>query len=136
MKPLKLPELPPFQPPKELGAVADELFQLKEQRGRVQKIADAIEEREKLLKAWVIDNLPKSKSTGVSGQLATVTIVTKDIPTAKDWDKIYAFILKHKSFDLLQRRLAEGSVKERWENDETIPGIEHFNAVTVSVTKV
>jgi len=136
MKPLKLPELPAFTPPKELGAVADELFQLKEQRSRVQKLADLIEEREKALKAYVIETLPKSKSTGVSGQLATVTIVTKDIPTAKDWDKIYAFILKTKSFDLLQRRLAEGSVKERWENDEAIPGVEHFNAVTVSVTKV
>lgn len=136
MKTVKLPTLPSFTIPKELGACADQLFELKELRGRIQKLADTIEEHEKAVKAYVIETLPKSKASGVSGTLANVAVTTKDVPAAKDWDKIYAYILKHKAFDLLQRRLAEGSVKERWENDETIPGIEHFAAVSVSVTKL
>lgn len=122
--------------PKALGACADRLYQLRAQRLSVQKQVDELWAEEKALKSHIIDTLPKSEASGVAGKLARVTVVTKDIPQVKDWDTFYKYVKKTGQFDLLQRRLTDTAVKERWEAGKEIPGVEHFKAVTVSLNKV
>ncbi len=122
--------------PKALGACADRLYELKEARLVVQKQADAIEQEEKALKAHLIDTLPKSKAEGVSGTVANVKIVRKEVPQVKDYEAFYAHVKKTGSFDLLQRRLNDAAVKERLDAGKVIPGVEVFTAVSVSLTKV
>jgi hypothetical protein len=63
-------------------------------------------------------------------------VVTKTIPRVADWDKLYAFVKKTGSFDLLQRRLTDSAIQERWEAGKSVPGVETFNAVSVSINKV
>jgi hypothetical protein len=125
-----------FDFPKTLGACADRLYELRQQRLEWQKKVDALEAEEKALKEHIIRNLPKSEATGVAGKLARVTVVTKEVPQVKDWDAFYKFVKKTGSFDLMQRRLTEAAVKERWEAGEEIPGVERFQVVTVSINKV
>ena len=122
--------------PKAMGACADLLFKTREKRLEAQKVVDAIEAEEKALKEHIIQNLPKSEASGVAGKVARVTVVTKVIPQVKDWDVFYKFIKKTDSFDLLQRRLTDTAIRERWEDGKTIPGVESFNAVTVSINKL
>jgi len=122
--------------PKQLGACADKLFQLREKRLEMQKAVDEVEAEEKALKEHLINNLPKSEASGVAGKLARVTIVTKQIPQVKDWDLFYKHVKKTGEFELLQRRLTDSAIKERWEEGKKIPGVESFNAVTVSINKV
>lgn len=125
-----------FTPPKSVSACADMLYELREKRSGVQKIADDIEEREKIIKAYIIDSLEKDNSTGVSGKLANVKVVTKEEPSAQNWDEIYAYIKKKGAFHLLNKALNKASVKEIWENGKDVPGVGKFNVVTVSITKV
>lgn len=122
--------------PKAMGACADLIFNLKAKRLAAQKVADAIEEEEKALKEHIIQNLPKSETTGVAGKLARVTVVTKEVPQVKDWDAFYAHVKKTGNFDLMQRRLADKAVQERWEAGKKVPGVEAFQAVTLSINKV
>ena len=122
--------------PKAMGACADRLFELREKRLEEQKKVDLIEAEEKAIKEHIIQNLPKSEASGVAGKLARVTVITKQIPQVQDWDKFYAYVAKTKSFDLLQKRLTDTAVKERWENGKKIPGVESFGAVTLSINKV
>lgn len=122
--------------PKALGACADKLFQLRELRLAEQKKVDAIEAEEKALKEHLINALPKAEANGVAGKLARVTIVTKLIPQVKDWDVFYKYVKKTGEFELLQKRLGDGAIKERWEAGKQVPGVESFNAVTVSINKV
>ena len=122
--------------PKALGACADNLFELRNKRLAKQKKVDEIASEETALKNYIIENLPKSEASGVAGKLARVTVVTKQVPQVKDWDAFYKYVKKTGSFDLVQKRLTDAAIKERWEAGKEIPGVEHFNVVSVSINKV
>ena len=62
-------------------------------------------------------------------------MTTKQVPQVKDYEPFYAFIKKENRFDLLQKRLSEGAIKEIWDQGKVVPGIEAFTAVTISLTK-
>ena len=126
---------PTYRPPKTIGACADRLYELKELKSEAQKAVDKIEEERKALERHVIETLPKSAALGVAGKVARVTVVTKQVPQVKDYEPFYAFIKKNNRFDLLQKRLSEGAIKEIWDQGKTVPGVEAFTAVTISLTK-
>lgn len=129
-------EKPKYKFPKAMGACADHLYNLRQKRLEMQKEVDKLTAEESALKEHIINTLPKSEASGVAGKVARVSVVTKQIPQVKDWDAFYKHVKKTGQFDLLQRRLTDAAVKERWENGKEIPGVEHFNAVTVSLNKL
>lgn len=125
-----------FKVPKTLGACADLLYTTRERRLKLQKEAAELEAQEKTIKDHIINTLPKSEASGVAGKLARVTVTTKEVPSVKDWDKLYKYIKKTGEFDLFQRRLVNDAVQERWEAGKEIPGVERFTAVSVSINKL
>lgn len=126
----------PFKIPKKLGEVADLLYATKQARLAKQKEIDELASQETQLKNYIIENLPKSEATGTAGKVARVQVVVKQKPAVKDWEALYAFISKTKSWEFLQRRLGEAAVKDRWEAGKTVPGVEATPVVDVSITKV
>lgn len=129
-------EKPKFKFPKQLGACADKLYELRQKRLEMQKEVDKVAAEEAALKEHIINTLPKSEASGVAGKLARVTVVTKQIPQVKDWDAFYKYVKKTGQFDLMQRRITDAAIKERWEAGKEVPGVEHFNAVSVSINKI
>lgn len=122
--------------PKTLGACADRLYALKALKSAAQKAVDALAEEESAIKNHLIENLPKSEASGVAGKVARAMIITQNVPQVKDWDAFYEHVRKTKSFDLLQRRVSDAAVKERWENGKKVPGVETFTVVKVSLNKL
>lgn len=125
-----------FVPPETLGACADLLYKLKAERLAAQKVVEALEVRESALKTHIINTLPKSDASGVAGKVARVTVVTKQVPQVCDWGKLYAYVKRTGQFELLQRRVSDAAVKERWENGKAVPGVDAFTAVSVSLNKL
>lgn len=125
-----------FKFPKTLGACADRVYTLKNERLAAQKLVDSLQEEETALREHIINTLPKSETTGVAGKLARVTVVTKQVPQVKDWTAFYAYVQKHKAWDLMQRRLATTAVTERWAAGKEVAGVEAFTAVTLSINKI
>lgn len=122
-----------------LGAVADELYRIREERLALDRQVDELKKVESKLRDHIINTLPKSEANGIAGKVVRVTINTKVVPRAKDWDAIYAYVKKNAArggFALLQRRLNEAAVKEIWESGKKVPGVETFNAVTLSINKL
>ena len=101
----------------------------------IKKDIEVLDEERKEIEEYLINELPKSQLEGVSGKLANAKIVTKKVPTAKDWDSIYKYISKTKSWDLLNKAINRKAVEDRWADGKQIPGIEVFNKVSVSLTK-
>ena len=122
--------------PKALGACADKLYQLRALRLAEQKRVDVIEAEESALREHIISTLPKSEASGVAGKVARVAVLTKTVAQVQDWDALYKYVARTKQFDLLQRRVSDAAVKARWEDGKAVPGVDKFNAVTVSVTKL
>lgn len=122
--------------PKTMGACADKLYELRNRRLLEQKKVDVIAAEETALKEHIIQTLPKSEASGIAGKLARVTVVTKEVPQVEDWDLFYKHIKKTGSFDLMQRGLAAAAIKARWEDGKEVPGVKHFNVVSISMGKV
>jgi hypothetical protein len=125
----------PIKLPKTMGACADLLYETREKRLAAQKIVDELAKQESAVREHIINNLPKS-DTGVSGKRARVSVVTKQVPQVKDWDKFYAHVKKTGQFELMQRRLADTAIRERWDNGKQVPGVEAFGVVSVSLNKI
>lgn len=126
----------PFVLPKTLGACADTLYTLREERRKAQRAVDEIEACEALVREHIIQTLPKSETTGVSGKLARVSVVSKTVCQVVDWTKFYAFIKKHNAWELLQRRVSEAPVKERWDDQKKVDGVEPLLVPTLSLNKL
>jgi len=122
--------------PKTMGACADLLFKTRRDRLKLAKAADALKADEVLIQEYIIKNLPKSRATGVSGKLATVTIKKKRIPVVVDWKKFYEHIRKTKNWDLMQRRLSNAAIEERWEAGKKVPGVDTHTIVSVGLSKI
>lgn len=122
--------------PKTLAACADRYADLKDSRLAAQKDVDKIEEEEKALKEHLIALLPKVDASGISGKHHRVTVKVKHIPTIEDPTLFYAGVAKKKAWDLLQRRLSESAVQERWDAGETIPGVGTITVYTLSLNKL
>lgn len=121
--------------PKSIGACADLLYTTRQSRLRLEKEAAEAKAFEQAIKDYIVDTLPVS-DTGAQGKVARVQVVPKEIPTAADWAKIYAYIKKNSAWELMQRRLSDAAVRERWEAGVKIPGVDKFNAKEVSCTKL
>lgn len=122
--------------PKTLGACADLLYRIKAERLEEQKRVDKIKAKETALKEHIIEVLPKSEALGVAGKVARVTVVTKLVAQVEDWPALYKYIGRTKSWDLLQRRVADGAVKARWDDGKQVPGVGRFTVVDLSINKL
>lgn len=122
--------------PASIGLCADQFSEVRELRLAMQKIVDNVKAREDELKEHIIQNLSKSDDTGAAGKKYRAQIVRKAVPTLKDWDAFTRFVAESKRFDLIHKRVADKTVKDMWEAGEAVPGVEKFNVVDVSITKI
>lgn len=122
--------------PKTIGACADLLYELKQQRLAIQKQVDELADFEAKIKEHVINTLPKHDQTGAIGKLAKVTVVTKLVPQLQDKEAFYKWLKRTGEFDLLPSGVSRKAVEERWEAGKKVPGVEPFTAVTISLNKL
>ena len=135
-EPVEKPKAPPIKVPKTLGACADLYAEVRDARLAQENVAPALEEQEKFLKAYLIDNLPKSQAGGIAGKFAQVTIVRKVEPRVENWDDLYKFILKTKDFSVMGRTLSKKAIEELWAAKKVVPGVGTFDVVTLSLHKL
>jgi hypothetical protein len=124
-----------FVPPLTLGACADELYELREQRLAAQRIVDELAAREARLREYVVGELERQGATAVSGQHARAGVTFTQLGKVTDWEVFYAHVRATGDFSLMQRRLNEGACRERWEAQETVPGVVPFAVPKISLTK-
>ena len=133
------PKVPKLKIPKSIGACADLLFDLRQERLKLDKVVENMKANETLLQEHIINSLPKG-DTGAAGKHHKVAVRTEQIPQIDGdnggWEKLYAYIKRTGSFDLLQRRLNPKAVMERLEDKKKVPGTKLFNVVKVSLTVV
>lgn len=124
--------------PKSLALCADMLYNLRKERIAKDKEAAELKAQETALVEHLINSLPKSDATGVSGKVANVKVEMKQTVQVEDWDKVYDYVTKNRkkgAFALLQRRIGASAVQEIWASGKEVPGCVPFNVPTLSVTK-
>jgi hypothetical protein len=112
---------------KELKALCDEYVTVEAQRKAASKTASDLEKVRDNLKKVILANmsfLGQDKPNNVKGTNYVVAVKQKLKIVASDWDKLYKYIAANSAWDLLHKRITETAVKARWEDKETVPGIE------------
>lgn len=109
-------------------------YDLREQRLKLQREADALEQQEKdilyeITKEFNADSVKHS----VDG--FTMLAKRKDVPTVRDWSATLAYIKETGQVDLLQKRLTDSAVKARWDAGIEVPGVELTHKYAVTITK-
>jgi hypothetical protein len=120
---------------KKPGLVVDQLYALRARRLEAQAQVDEMKAEEQAVKNWLIDSLPKSELTKLSGKLATAALVSSSQANVIDWHKLHAYVEKHGAFELLQRRVSIEAVREVWDEGKDLPGVERYTKLDISLTK-
>lgn len=119
----------------DLGSAIDALYTQRAARLAVEKTVKDMKTRELALRVHIKNKLDAISLEMGAGKLATTSIQRSTEPTVVDWPAVYAFIKENDAFDLLQKRLSPTAVKDRWDEDILVPGIDKFNTWDLSLTK-
>lgn len=121
-----------------MGACADLYYNARQKRLAADKAAAELKAEEERIKNHIIDNLDKN-STGAAGKHHRVQVIRRKKLRVRpeDWEKFFGWVAKNRAFDVLQKRLSDDAIAERFAASRSkIPGVEPFDYVTVSLTKV
>ena len=108
--------------------VRDNKRELEEKIKTLNKTLSGLQER-------FITNAKAAGTEYARGTLGSATIVETVVPTIDDWDQVAEYIKEHDALYLLHRRVSSVAWKELQDMGETVPGIEPYTKVTVSLRK-
>lgn len=122
----------------ELSALADKYWTTRQDRLAADKVAAELKTKESKFEAQLIAEMREQKLTAVGGQRVRLTIPTTPdyVPTVETWQDLYDYIVEHKDFSLLEKRVGKAAVKERWDQGETVPGVTKFPVYKLSKSEV
>jgi hypothetical protein len=83
------------------------------------------------------DQMRASGSTSTRTPYGTVVLQVKTRYAATDWDGFKEFIFEHHALDLLEKRIAQGNMKQFLEENPGVmpPGLNSFSEFEISVRK-
>jgi hypothetical protein len=101
-------------------------------RAKLQPITDQIEQlREKLINDFTAAELSSTTAEGLR-----VTRTQSSVPTIVDPLKFFAYASRKANWDLLKKSVSTEAWRERLEAKKAVPGVEPFNRVGLSVTRI
>ena len=100
------------------------MLSVRKQRLSLQREADLLEQKEKALQNYLINDMVGKDLDVLTDGEDQVVLVTSVEPVATSWPKLLDYIIANEAVDLLQKRLTASAVKLRWRDGEAIPGIE------------
>jgi hypothetical protein len=118
-----------------LGALADRLFILRNQRLDAARHVEVLKDQEKVLQEQILLDLQRQGLEAARGKLATVATRTVTRFSVADWDQTLAWIAKTGAIELLERRVNQTTCRERLAAGETIDGVQAIELRELSITK-
>lgn len=118
-----------------LDDLIDEMVRIRDQK-RVRE--EQIKELNKQLSDLQSRFIQSAKAAGTEyarGSLGSATIVETVVPQIDDWEAVAEWIKEHDALYLLHRRVSSVAWKELQDMGKTIPGIEPFTKISVSLRK-
>lgn len=121
--------------PTDMGKLSVVYRKARELRLAMQKEVDLVAAYEKAAKDALINGIPKS-GEGIVADGYAIRVTTTTKPVIEDWQAVMAHVAATGDIDLIQKRLSDRAVADRWANGASVPGVGTFNHIDLSVTKV
>ena len=122
--------------PTKLGACVDKAYTLRAERLEIEKQAEAIKTQEEAIKQHIIATFSKADIDGAKGKVASASVTRSVKASVKDWPTVQKWIEAHDAWDLMTKSINNKAYRDRLEAGEEIPGVERFDTVTLSLTKI
>lgn len=114
-----------------LNALTKQLVAVRAKLDKLSKEKKVLSEQEEKLEGDILAWLIANKLDGATTVSGRVSIHKQYFAVTDSWEKLYAYIKKTGSFDLLHKRVSLHAVEEREEAKKPVPGVhlDHKNAV-------
>ena len=122
-----------------LGSQIDNLVILRAEYRKKKKEADDAYAIFQQASTEVMEEMENKQNVmKASGLKGTASIIKTVVAHVKEWDKVYNYILRHKEFHLMQRRISDGAYREILEKrkGKLLPGIETFEKKGISLREI
>lgn len=106
-----------------LGKRIDELFKLRAAAAKVAVKLEAAKAAARIIEDELLREFGESDLDGAKGVRATATVSSHTVASIEDYEAFTAYVEKTKAFDLFQRRVHVGALKDRLEAKQTVPGV-------------
>lgn len=130
-----------FVPPKNLAACADAYYEKREARLAKEREAAVLQKEESACREYLINSLPKSQASGISGKLARVLVEDKEIIVMEDWPAFYEYMRKNSAknpgvWSMMQRRVNEAAIREVLDAGKPVPGAKKGTVPVLRLNKL
>lgn len=120
---------------KKLGSSIDALYEFDQKIHAIERRLKKVKERRAREELRLLRAMQDIKLEKGSGRRANAAITKRRIPTIKNQVQFQKFVKKHDAFDLYQNRIASRAYFARLEEKQSVPGVEIFEKVSVSIRK-
>lgn len=123
------------QPQMTTGSIIDRLYEIRSERKILSDQDKELKHEFDELEQVLITRLKADDSLQGKTKTATATITETVVPTIKDWDAFERYVLENNALYLLQRRPASAAFRELLNMGETVPGLEPFTSLSISLRR-
>lgn len=130
---------PPLKIPAKLPAVADMAYELRAERLKLGKVVAEYQQDETALKEHLVNNMEKGDASAIAGRVATAKVTKEPIPVIRDEKKLWIAIKRNRAkYGALVAKpsIDMAVLKQMFEDGIMPPGVERFDVIKVSLTKV
>lgn len=114
-------------PVETLGSLIDKLWAQREAKRIAEAEVKKIEALIEPLEIAVMERLDEQGLDKANGRAASVSMSTNTIANVEDWDAFWAYIIKNKYTQMLQKRVSDPAYRELLEMGKNIPGVKPFS---------
>jgi len=116
-----------------LGGTIDHAYELRERKRMAEAVVKGIDEEIAANNEMLMARLDSEETTKGAGRKASASITTAVVGTLTDPDAFWAYVAKKKYFHLVQKRLSDPALREIWDKNLEIPGVEKFHKRTLNI---
>lgn len=116
-----------------LDHIVEKILELRAEISEVNEKLEELQTRKADYESQLMNSMASvgASTLGTTHGTASLKKSTKFVIT--DWNELLKYIVETESFDILQKRIATNSVKDRINNEENVPGITGIEVFSVSI---
>lgn len=116
-----------------VGALIDELTRIRSDLEELAEQEAALKREKTEVEGLLLAAMDAQGVTSLRGSKATVSVSEKMLAQVEDWEKVYQFIKRTGSWQLMERRIAHAAFRELLDTRGTpIPGLGSFTKRSIN----
>jgi len=121
-----------------IGELIDDIYKVREKIKALNAQISEFESQKSELEGQLLTAMDDQGITQSRGSLASATRKMETVAQADDWEALYPYISRTKSWQLLHRRINNAAYRELLEqrNGKPIPGLSSFTKASISLRSI